>query len=1083
MNASASARVAPEIAVREALAPLAAILGAGLVLRLLFIGSEGFHNDIGAFESWATTLRDNPPWLFYKNAGFADYPPGYFLVLWVIGHLYALVPGSAADPAHGYSILRALVKLPAIAMDLVDAGLVFAIARRYASRTVALVAAALLALNPGAIYVSAYWGQVDSVSWGLVLVALWCVLRAGDEERKTVPRLTWAWLAFGFSLLMKPQAATVGFMLLAYPFATADAPVRARRLAGTALGIVAAFVFAVLVGLLFHPQADVLGWLLGRYTFGSGVYAYNSVNAFSLYAVRQPFWQSDSVPLSIFGFAAGPLWAWGIGLVAAATALIVGRYLQRRDERALLEGAMLCALAFFVLATRMHERYIYGAFLLAMPLVAFGRTGFWSAIVLSVTMYLNLAYSFAYQVVMEAKLPNGPDPTNLWPLVSHPAALANVALLFWLTFRYLGNAGEAVAAAPAHGARDELTADAFGLARIFARGRAWFDPREGIAAMTRVDWLIAGGMTLASFVVMVAWVWYPPDKIFDEIYYARAGEEYLKHLDVSGWGPFEFTHPPLTKLIITLSMMLFGGLHGLGDTALGWRFLNVVVGALTVGVVYCFAKRLCGSTPFAAFAALMLACDGFHYVQSRIATPEITVAFFSLLTLYAFYRLWLAAQVARRVPLMRPGAVALGATAAAGIVAGLVVALWVVPHASGPITVRGVDYVGSAQQVAFVWTFLLVWLLGRTLVVPRVSPPASEVSYADGSRVIAGDATGLRLETPEGASLALAAVRKDKPVVREQADGLQRTVDATGTLSYVTPTASATYRPDATADVAGTTIRAADARVWWVALALFAALVADSKWNGLFDFVVVFFVAALVMGQRWLRRPAVFGNPFGAPLDLIFASMIVVGGIVYMLSYIPYFTLGHGYVDVIAMQHDMFRYHDTLVATHPYSSVWWQWPLDLRPILYYANYTHVAPKGMPDCCVASIRALPNPFVWWAGLASVPIVAWLAFRERNKGYALLIVAYLFQWLPWAKSPRLAFEYHFFPNLAIICLANAIVLQRIWAWGEAQDRRWARWAVGAYGAVVVGAFVYFFPVLSGTPIPWDAYQARMWLPSWI
>ena len=36
---------------------------------------------------------------------------------------------------------------------------------------------------------------------------------------------------------------------------------------------------------------------------------------------------------------------------------------------------------------------------------------------------------------------------------------------------------------------------------------------------------------------------------FDEIYYARAGDEYLQHKDI-----FEFTHPPLTKLIITPSL-------------------------------------------------------------------------------------------------------------------------------------------------------------------------------------------------------------------------------------------------------------------------------------------------------------------------------------------------------------------------------------------------------------------------------------------------------------------------------------------------------------------------------------------------
>ena len=133
------------------------------------------------------------------------------------------------------------------------------------------------------------------------------------------------------------------------------------------------------------------------------------------------------------------------------------------------------------------------------------------------------------------------------------------------------------------------------------------------------------------------------------------------------------------------------------------------------------------------------------------------------------------------------------------------------------------------------------------------------------------------------------------------------------------------------------------------------------------------------------------------------------------------------------MQQQMYHYHANLVATHPYASVWWQWPLLDKPILYYANYTHVmTPHG--ECCTSTIRAIPNPLVWWSGLVSVPAVAWLAWRERNKGYALLVVAYLFQWLPWIRSPRLAFEYHFYPNLAIIILANAIVLQHVWNYGR-------------------------------------------------
>jgi Gpi18-like mannosyltransferase len=1047
----------------RATAPLAAILGAGLVLRLLFIGAAGFHNDIAAFESWTLTLRDNPPWQFFAKVSFSEYPPGYFVILWVIAKVYAVLGGDS----QGGLLLRALVKLPAIVMDVVNAGIVFAIARRYASQGVALAAAAALALNPVAIYVSAYWGQVDSVSWGFALIAVWCVLRAGDAPDKTVPRLVWAWLALAFSILVKPPAATLVLLFLAYPFATSDAAVRARRLVATAAGMGAALVLALAVGLFFHPNPDVFGWLLGRYTFGSGVYPFNSVNAFNLYALRQPFWQPDTVPLTIFGIHAGSLATWGIALVLAATGLIVGRYLQRRDDRALLEGAMLCALAFFVLATRMHERYVYGAFLFAMPLLAFGRAGLWPAMVLSVTAYLNLAYSLAYQTAMEAHTA-GVDATDLWPLISHPAALANVALFFWLGYRYLG------AAEPAAALAEQPPPKAIGvIAALAAKARTWFDPREGIAGMTRRDWLFAGLFTLGSFVLCVVWLQFPAEKIFDEIYYARAGEEYLRHSDVHGLWSFEFTHPPLSKLLITSSMLLFGGLHGLGDTAVGWRFGNVVVGALTVGLIYVFAKRLTASTLFASLAAMMLALDGFHYTQSRIATPEITVAFFSLLTLYAFYRLWTAAQIARRAAVRsRAGMAAFGVTMAAGFVAA--VGAWYAAPLLGPIK-NGDDIAGAARVVLAVWVLVLFWLAARALVVPGFAK-RMETSYADGTRVLDDPA---RIVTPQEEELALGS--RAKPVRSGDAE-LVRMIDAGGTLTYATPVATATYRADGTAAVDGVPLRARDARLWWLGLAVSAALLADSKWNGLFAIAAVWAIAAAVGMQRWLRRPALYGNPFGAPVDVVAAAIVVVGGLVYMASYIPYFALGHGFVDVIGMQQQMYHYHANLVATHPYASQWWQWPLLDKPILYYAHYTH-AVTGPGECCTSTIRAIPNPLVWWSGLVSVPAIAWFAWRERNRGYALLVVAYLFQWLPWIRSPRLAFEYHFYPNLAIIILANAVVLQHVWNWGRERDDVRARYAVAVYAALVVGAFVYFFPLVSGWPITSDAFNARIWNPHWI
>jgi len=1091
MSTSARSAVASTPAsatARPLVTPLVILLLFALAIRLVLLPSLGFHNDVSAFEAWALALRDNPPWEFYAKTTFADYPPGYFVVLWAIGAFYGLLEHLhlIANADNSYFALRLLVKIPALVMDMVDAVVIFAIVRRFASERLALVAAGVFAFNPATIYVSAYWGQIDSVSWGFMLLALWLAISSGDVPQQTVARLTGAWLAVGFSVLIKPQGALVAIVLLAFAFTAADADVRRRRLIGTGAGIGAALVLTYAIATLFHGSFDPIGnaaWLLQRYEFGSNVYAYTSINAFNLYAIKQSFWQPDTVPLQVLGFAAGPTWLWGIVLVLAATGLIVARYLQVRTDRAFLEAAMLVAFAFFALATRMHERYIFGAFLLAFPLIAFGRSFAWSAGILSITTLLNLVYSFAYQTVMETH-PPGVDATNLWGLGSHLVAAVNVGLFFVLGYVYLGGSVSVL---------DTLERDASGAVE---RARAWFDPREGVVAMTARDWLIAGGWALASFVVCIVWIQWPAEKIFDEIYYARAGEEYLKSLEI-----FEFTHPPLTKLVITLSMMLFGGLHGLGDTAVGWRFLNVVVGALTVIVLYAFAKRLTGSTLFATIAAGMLVADGFHFVQSRIATPEITVAFFALLTIYAFYRVWTASAAHRATPLDRSRASTIVwiALLTAGAIAGAVVATAAVTM--GPHT-RDFTYQKDAWVVAFLYVELAFYLVARwattagkpfldAMFARATTRSGSDgtpavVSYADGAQV-AYDAQGHgTFAFPEGDALALAAMKRDAAVQRP-GEGFLRTYARDGGLVYATPAATASFRTDGSMQTEGGSTSTREMWVWVGILAVVSACGGASKWNGLFDVFVVWLCVGLVFAQRYLRRPAVFGNPFGMPFDVVAGTMLLALGAIYTLCYIPFFKLGHNFLDMIALQTEMYNYHAHLVATHPYASSWWQWPILERPISYYYHdfRTGIAADDPNACCVAEILALPNPFVWLAGLITVPLVGVYAWFERNRGYALLVIAYFLQWLPWILSPRIAFEYHFYPNLAIIVLCNAIVLQKLWNWvpDGAENSFGPRLGVGIYLGIVVWAFIFFYPVLAGQHVTWAAWHARMWYPRWI
>jgi hypothetical protein len=69
----------------------------------------------------------------------------------------------------------------------------------------------------------------------------------------------------------------------------------------------------------------------------------------------------------------------------------------------------------------------------------------------------------------------------------------------------------------------------------------------------------------------------------------------------------------------------------------------------------------------------------------------------------------------------------------------------------------------------------------------------------------------------------------------------------------------------------------------------------------------------------------------------------------------------------------MFSYHVGVTATHPYSSRWYQWLLNIRPILYYLDY-------LPDGRKVSIAAFLNPMLCWGGLLSLFVAGYLAFAS-------------------------------------------------------------------------------------------------------
>jgi dolichyl-phosphate-mannose-protein mannosyltransferase len=261
-------------------------------------------------------------------------------------------------------------------------------------------------------------------------------------------------------------------------------------------------------------------------------------------------------------------------------------------------------------------------------------------------------------------------------------------------------------------------------------------------------------------------------------------------------------------------------------------------------------------------------------------------------------------------------------------------------------------------------------------------------------------------------------------------------------------------------------------------------------------FGVSFIVVILVWLQRYLfaNRPTLWGNPRGFRLDSALVTIVLVSMTVYALVWLPDLARHsadpnevHNVNDVVYRQYSMFEYHDVGVthATHPYSSKWWEWPLDYVPVAYYYLDRRRDPSDPKQCCVSEVTSMPNPSILWLGLFSVPFVGVLAVRLRNKAYALIVLDYLLQWVPWAGSPRITFAYHFYVNIPLICLCNAIALQHLSKWGKLARRRMAVSALsaGVYLAIVIATFSFFYPILAARPITWNAWHQRMWIDKWV
>jgi Gpi18-like mannosyltransferase len=333
------------------------------MVRFAFFSNQGYAAvDTRDFMAWFQTAADYGPRTFYTRT-WCDYPPFNIYFFWVFGLL------AKSLSLFGTSLFTYVMKLPPNLFDMATAFLIFAFVRKRLDFKMALLATALYAFNPAVIFNAAVWGQFDAIYTFFLVLSLMLAL-ASKPELSAV--------TFTLGILTKPQgialAPLIAFLILK------KYRLQWRRLL-TSLIAVAATVFVVIIP---FEWSNPVTFLANIYFGAYGGYAYTSVNAFNLWAIGG-LWILETPVL----FATG----WILfGALAAFALYVLHKRFGASGELLVLFSAFILFFGFFMLPTRIHERYLFPALSVLALMFPFLKKTRLIYGVLSATCLVNQAY-------------------------------------------------------------------------------------------------------------------------------------------------------------------------------------------------------------------------------------------------------------------------------------------------------------------------------------------------------------------------------------------------------------------------------------------------------------------------------------------------------------------------------------------------------------------------------------------------------------------------------------------------------------------------------------------------------------------
>jgi Gpi18-like mannosyltransferase len=380
---------------------LAVLLSVSFLVRVLLFPLKGYTIDTNDFLSWFNTAATHGIRPFYSDTGWTDYPPLNVYIFWFFGSIANTVSSVGISAVN-------IVKLAPNLFDIGTAVLIYFFVRKQASFKFAIAATALYTFNPAVIYDAAVWGQYDAIYTFFLVLSLMLVLRSK-------PKLSAASLALG--ILTKPQgialAPLVAFLIY-----------KKNGLKELLFSVVVFAATVFLVILPFNWGGTPISFLTNIYFEAYKGYAYTSINAFNLWGLISGMWVPDG-NLFIVGWAL-------FGAFTVFTLYFLNRHFNTSDEFLAVFAAFMLLFAFFMLPTRIHERYLFPAISVLALMFPFIKKARPFYVVLTGTLFINEAYVLYWLNVYYPSAPNlTGDPVVLAVSAINLLMLLYASIVMW----------------------------------------------------------------------------------------------------------------------------------------------------------------------------------------------------------------------------------------------------------------------------------------------------------------------------------------------------------------------------------------------------------------------------------------------------------------------------------------------------------------------------------------------------------------------------------------------------------------------------------------------------------------------------